>query len=114
MKDGHYGFGELVLVHDLLLVQTETGPVALVEANPAEFREGGAGSRTGFQNVEQSRGGRGLPAGAQRQGSDLLQTGHAVSRRKAGGRNRTVIFNQRFGIKAFTRSRKRRLFCRGV
>jgi len=40
-KDGHYGFGELVLVHDLLLVQTETGPVALVEANPAEFREVG-------------------------------------------------------------------------
>jgi len=40
-KDGHYGFGELVLVHDLLLVQTEPGPVALVEANPAEFREAG-------------------------------------------------------------------------
>jgi outer membrane protein assembly factor BamB len=40
-KDGHYGFGQLVLVHDLLLVQTEPGPVALVEASPAEFREVG-------------------------------------------------------------------------
>jgi outer membrane protein assembly factor BamB len=38
-KDGHYGFGQLVFVHDLLLVQTEPGPLALVEATPAEFRE---------------------------------------------------------------------------
>jgi len=73
-KDGHYGFGELVLVHDLLLVQTEPGPVALVEANPAEFREAGRVNALDFQNLEQSRGGRGLlSAGAQRQGSDLLQ-----------------------------------------
>jgi outer membrane protein assembly factor BamB len=38
-KDGRYGHGQVLLVGDLLLVQTEQGPVALVEANPSEYRE---------------------------------------------------------------------------
>jgi outer membrane protein assembly factor BamB len=38
-KDGRYGHGQIVLVDDLLLVQTERGPVALVEADPSNFHE---------------------------------------------------------------------------
>ena len=38
-KEGRYGHGQVLLINDLLLVQTENGPVALVEANPACFRE---------------------------------------------------------------------------
>jgi outer membrane protein assembly factor BamB len=38
-KEGRYGHGQVLLIDDLLLVQTESGPVALVEANPACFRE---------------------------------------------------------------------------
>ena len=38
-KDGRYGHGQLILADDLLLVQTEQGPIALVEANPAAYRE---------------------------------------------------------------------------
>jgi outer membrane protein assembly factor BamB len=38
-KDGRYGHGQVLLVGDLLLVQMENGPVALVEANPSCFRE---------------------------------------------------------------------------
>ncbi|MDY0168287.1 MAG: hypothetical protein RBS80_17190 [Thermoguttaceae bacterium] len=34
-----YGFGQVILAGDLLLVQTEPGDVALVEATPAEHRE---------------------------------------------------------------------------
>jgi outer membrane protein assembly factor BamB len=34
-----YGFGQLLLVDDLLLVQAESGEVALVEANPKAYRE---------------------------------------------------------------------------
>jgi outer membrane protein assembly factor BamB len=40
-KDGRYGHGQVLLVNDLLLVQTEQGPVALVEANPAGYHEVG-------------------------------------------------------------------------
>ena len=38
-KDGRYGNGQILLVNDVLLVQTEPGPVALVEANPGEYHE---------------------------------------------------------------------------
>jgi outer membrane protein assembly factor BamB len=38
-KDGHYGHGQVMLANDLLLVQTEQGPIALVEANPSGYRE---------------------------------------------------------------------------
>lgn len=38
-KRGRYGFGQLLLVGDLLVVQAETGDVALVEASSAEYRE---------------------------------------------------------------------------
>jgi outer membrane protein assembly factor BamB len=34
-----YGFGQLIGVDDLLLIQAESGEVVLVEANPAAFRE---------------------------------------------------------------------------
>ena len=40
-KDGRYGSGQTLLVNDLILVQTERGDVALVEANPDAFREYG-------------------------------------------------------------------------
>lgn len=38
-RGDNYGFGQLLLVDDLLLIQCEDGNVALVEANPAAFRE---------------------------------------------------------------------------
>jgi outer membrane protein assembly factor BamB len=38
-KRGRYGHGQLILVGDLLLIQDESGPVALVEATPDEHRE---------------------------------------------------------------------------
>jgi outer membrane protein assembly factor BamB len=38
-KRGRYGHGQLLLVDDLLLITTETGDVALVEASPKRFRE---------------------------------------------------------------------------
>ncbi len=38
-KRGRYGHGQLILVDDLLLVQSETGDLALVEADPKKFRE---------------------------------------------------------------------------
>jgi outer membrane protein assembly factor BamB len=38
-KDGHYGYGQLALARDLLVVQTEPGLVVLVEAKPAAFHE---------------------------------------------------------------------------
>lgn len=38
-KRGRYGHGQFLRVGDLLLLQTEDGPVVLLEANPAELRE---------------------------------------------------------------------------
>lgn len=38
-KQGRYGHGQVLLVDDLLLVQSDTGRVALVEANPRGFQE---------------------------------------------------------------------------
>jgi len=38
-KDGRYGHSQVLLVGGVLLVQTEPGPVVLVEANPAAYRE---------------------------------------------------------------------------
>ena len=38
-KRGRYGYGQLLLAGDLILVQAERGEVALVEANPERFRE---------------------------------------------------------------------------
>jgi len=38
-KDGRYGHGQVLRVADLLLVQTEPGPIVLVEANPSHYRE---------------------------------------------------------------------------
>ena len=38
-RDGRYGHGQILLVDDLLLVQEESGEVALVEATPAGFKE---------------------------------------------------------------------------
>lgn len=38
-KGGHYGYGQLILVGSLLLVQLESGQVALVDASPKAFRE---------------------------------------------------------------------------
>jgi outer membrane protein assembly factor BamB len=38
-KDGRYGHGQLLLVDDVLLIQTEPGDVVLVEATPEGHRE---------------------------------------------------------------------------
>jgi outer membrane protein assembly factor BamB len=38
-KSGRYGSGQTLLVDDLVLVQTERGPVALAEARPDGFQE---------------------------------------------------------------------------
>lgn len=38
-RDGRYGHGQLILVDDLLLVHSESGYLALVEANPKGFNE---------------------------------------------------------------------------
>ena len=38
-KGGRYGHGQLLLVDDLLLIQTEPGAVVLVEANPEKLVE---------------------------------------------------------------------------
>ena len=38
-KKGKYGHGQVLLVGDLLLVQSETGELALVEAKPEKFNE---------------------------------------------------------------------------
>ena len=38
-KRGRYGHGQIILVDDLILITTETGALALVEASPARYRE---------------------------------------------------------------------------
>jgi outer membrane protein assembly factor BamB len=38
-KQGRYGHGQVLLAGDLLLVQSDTGPVALVEATPERYHE---------------------------------------------------------------------------
>lgn len=38
-KRGRYGHGQILLVEDLLLVQSEDGEVILLELNPEELRE---------------------------------------------------------------------------
>lgn len=38
-KNGRYGYGQLILVNQTLLIQTESGPVVLVNASPEKFTE---------------------------------------------------------------------------
>ena len=38
-KRGRYGFGQLLLIDDLLLIQAETGDVAMVGASPSHYQE---------------------------------------------------------------------------
>lgn len=38
-KRGRYGHGQLILINDLLLIQAESGEIALVEASPESYRE---------------------------------------------------------------------------
>ena len=38
-KDGHFGSGQTLLADDLILVQSETGPVILAEAHPDGYKE---------------------------------------------------------------------------
>jgi outer membrane protein assembly factor BamB len=38
-KGGRYGHGQILLVDDLIIVQTEQGPVVLIEANPKKLTE---------------------------------------------------------------------------
>jgi outer membrane protein assembly factor BamB len=38
-RDSNYDHAQLILVEDLLIVQAETGDIALVEADPAKFNE---------------------------------------------------------------------------
>ncbi len=46
-KDGRYGHGQILRVGDLLLVESDEGEIALVEASPAAFHELGR-----FQAIE--------------------------------------------------------------
>ena len=38
-KDGRYGHGQLLMTENLLLILSENGELALVEANPKEYRQ---------------------------------------------------------------------------
>ena len=38
-KKGRYGFGQMLLIDDLLLIQSESGAVALVETNAQRYQE---------------------------------------------------------------------------
>jgi outer membrane protein assembly factor BamB len=38
-KDGHFGSGQTLLADDLILIQSETGPVILAEAHPDGYKE---------------------------------------------------------------------------
>jgi outer membrane protein assembly factor BamB len=38
-KAGRYGHGQILLVDDLIIVQTEQGPVVLIDANPKKLTE---------------------------------------------------------------------------
>jgi outer membrane protein assembly factor BamB len=38
-KQGRFGFGQMLLIDDLLLIQAESGDVVLVDANPEKFHE---------------------------------------------------------------------------
>lgn len=38
-KNGRYGYGQLILVNDTLLIQTESGRIVLVQADPNKFTE---------------------------------------------------------------------------
>jgi outer membrane protein assembly factor BamB len=38
-KDGRFGSGQTLLVDDLIIIQGESGPVVLAEANPAGYKE---------------------------------------------------------------------------
>ena len=40
-KEGRYGNGQILLVGDLILIETETGKLVLVEANPEKHVRGG-------------------------------------------------------------------------
>lgn len=46
-QGGHYGHGQVLLVGDLLLVQAESGEIALVEASPERYQE-----LSSFQAIE--------------------------------------------------------------
>ena len=60
-KRGKYGHGQVLLVDDLLLVQSEEGDVALVEANPKAFRELARFTAvTGKAGIRRRSGGRKL------------------------------------------------------
>jgi outer membrane protein assembly factor BamB len=38
-KRGRFGFGQMLLIDDLLLIQAESGDVVLIEATPERFHE---------------------------------------------------------------------------
>jgi outer membrane protein assembly factor BamB len=38
-KEGRYGHGQILLMNDLLLIQAESGDIALVEVSPEKSRE---------------------------------------------------------------------------
>lgn len=38
-KNGRYGYGQLILVNDMLMIQTELGRIVMVKADPSQFVE---------------------------------------------------------------------------
>ena len=65
-KDGRYGSGQTLLVDDLVLMQSEPGPVVLVAARPDRYEELGAPARVEQQDVESPDARRTVSAGPQR------------------------------------------------
>ena len=51
-KGGRYGHGQILLVDDLIIVQTEPGPVVLIEASPEKARRAGQSRRPLQQDLE--------------------------------------------------------------
>ena len=74
-KAGRYAQGQILGVDDLLIVQAESGEVALVEATPAGHRELGRFAAVGRQDVEQSQPVRPLSAGPQCRTGGVLRIG---------------------------------------
>ena len=71
-KRGRYGHGQLILVGDLLLITSEQGEVALVEANPERYKEVARFPRPRGNHLEHPRPQRRPSAGQESPGSGCL------------------------------------------
>ena len=72
-KRSRFGHGQVLLVGDLLLVQSEDGEIALVEASPEKLPRAGANDGRRRAKLELSGADRQQAARAHRTGSGLLR-----------------------------------------